>query len=112
MEKLKTMELAKYFREFDEANKAQDHYKMMATMQKFFNEIHHLDEENILAFYSMAQQFELLGMNTKPIKDAVIARVKAQYAHYSATWRDAAIGLNSLLEADNRYSERITIKSY
>jgi len=103
------MEIAQYFREFDEANKAQDHYKMMTAMQKFFNEIHAANEKNVLSFYSMAQQFELIGMQTKPIKDDVIARVTAQYDRYSGTWRDAAIGLNTLLRADNRNLAIITI---
>ncbi len=105
------MELGKYFQSFDEANKAQDHYKMMSAMQQFFSEIHSAHDNAILSFYSMAQQFELLGLNSKPIKDAVIARVTAQYARYSELWRDAAIGLNALLQADGRSQEKIPIKS-
>lgn len=104
------MELQKYFKEFDEAVKAQDHYQMMAAMQKFFNEIHKANEADILSYYSMASQFELLGMTTQPIKDAVMARVKSQYALYSGTWRSAAVGLNSLLSADGRDNHQIVLK--
>jgi hypothetical protein len=103
------MEIAKYFKEFDEATKAQDHYKMIATMQKFFNEIHKVGEKDVLSYYSLASQFELLGMEAKTIKDAVIARVKSQYDSYPATWRQAAVGLNALLIADSKSHHQIVI---
>lgn len=106
------MELEKYFKEFDEANKAQDHFRMMSAMQKFFNEIHNADEGRVLSYYSMASQFELLGLQAKPIKDAVIARVKAQYQQYTAMWKAAAVGLNSLLATDGRSEEQIKIINY
>jgi hypothetical protein len=104
------MEITKYFKEFDEASKAQDHYKMMEAMQKFFKEIHETDYgKGILSYYSLAQQFETLGMPAKAIKDAVIARVKSQYASYKGLWKEDAVGLNSLLEADGRAYEMIRI---
>ncbi|HRH30632.1 MAG TPA: hypothetical protein PK886_01005 [Candidatus Paceibacterota bacterium] len=103
------MELAKYFKEFDDANRAQDHYKMMEAMQKFFKEIHNADETEILSYYSMASQFELLGMNAQPIKDAVTARVKSQYNRYPGTWKSTAVGLNALLYSDQRSYEKIQI---
>lgn len=105
------MELEKYFKEFDDANRAQDQYKMMAAMQKFFNEIHKAHEKDILSYYSMASQFELLGMKAQPIKDAVIARVKSQYDLYSGTWRTTAVGLNALLDGDFKSYLKITLKS-
>ena len=46
------MELAKYFKEFEEANQAQDHYKMMVIMQKFFDSIHNAHESVVLSYYS------------------------------------------------------------
>lgn len=104
------MELAKYFKEFDDANKSQDHYKMMEAMQKFFKEIHTSSHEELLSYYSMASQFEMLGMKAQPIKDAVVARVKSQFASYPAMWKNTAVGLNSLLSADNKPSQCIQLK--
>ncbi len=104
------MELAKYFKEFDVANRVQDHYKLMTAMQKFFKEIHNANGAEILSYYSMASQFELFGMNAKPIKDAVTARVKSQYYEYPAIWKSVAIGLNTLLSTDGS-SEQIKINN-
>ncbi len=101
------MELAKYFKEFEEANQAQDHYKMMVIMQKFFDSIHNAHESVVLSYYSMASQFESLGLKAKPIKDAVVARVKGGYTQYPNTWKETAAGLNALLIADKRESEII-----
>lgn len=104
------MEIEKYFKEFDDANKAQDHYRMMAAMQKFFKEIHCATQSDVLSYYSMASQFELLGMKAQPIKDAVVSRVKSQYNSYPATWKPAAAGLNALLEADGKSNHQIILK--
>lgn len=105
------MGIEKYFKEFNEANKAQDHYQMIAVMQRFFNEIHSADENVVLSYYSMASQFELFGINSKPIKDAVIARVTSQHGRFSTLWKPAAVGLNSLLVAEGRDKEQIVIEN-
>ncbi len=96
------MELQKYLQEFDDASKKQDHIRMMAAMQEFFSKIHSADERNgtLLGLYSMAQQLELLGINSLVIKHAVRARVASQSASYPATWKEVVVALNSLLAAD------------
>lgn len=96
------MELQKYLQEFDDASKKQDHIKMMAAMQEFFSKIHSADERNgtLLGLYSMAQQLEVLGMNSRVIKQAVRARVASQSAQYPSTWQGVTEALNSLLAAD------------
>ncbi len=96
------MELQKYLQDFNDASKNQDPIKMMAAMQEFFSKIHSADERNgtLLGLYSMAQQLEVLGINSLVIKQAVRARVASQNEKYPSTWQSVVVALNSLLAAD------------
>jgi|GEM_PF-5806030 len=105
------MELQLFLQEFDDASKQHDHFKMLSAMQKFYSAIHNADEKNgtLLGLYSMAQQLEKMGMNGDIIKEAVISRITSQHQKYSALWKDAATGLNSLLEGDRKHNRLIVI---
>jgi len=98
------MELAQYVREFKSATDNQDHFAMMEAAQKFFTMIHsaEYDDGKLLGIYSMAQQMETVGMDTKSIKLAVRSRVESQYAYRSILWQGTVIALNSLLIADGQ----------
>ena len=96
------MELSLFLQEINDASKAQDHFKMISAMQKFFTEIHKGDTSNgseLLGIYSMARQLELMGLKADAIKDAVISRITSQQKAYPSTWKETAIALNSLLGA-------------
>jgi len=105
------MEISKYLQEFQQAQNAQDHFKMIEAMQKFFSQIHTMDENNgtLLGIYSMAQQLDKMGMDAQTIKNAVVARVKSQYGRYPASWELVALGINSLLESEGRMGDRINV---
>lgn len=105
------MELEKYLQDFDNAQRNQDHFKMMAAMQEFFSKIHGADHREgfLLGIYSMASQLETTGINANAIKAAVRSRVASQYAETPYTWKAIAVGLNALLESDAMSDQKITI---
>lgn len=97
------MELATFAKEFKQAGESNDHFAMMEAAQKFFTMIHESEytDGKLLGIYSMAQQMEAVGMDTKSIKLAVRSRVESQYGRWSILWKSTVVALNSLLAADN-----------
>lgn len=106
------METGLFLQEISDAGKQQDPVKMMNAMQKFFSAIHNADHKNgtLLGIYSMAQQLESMGLNAQAIKNAVRARIASQYAQYTSMWKEAAVGLNALLDNEGVNGPFLKIK--
>ena len=98
------MEIGKFLKDFKEASDKQDHFAMMQATQNFFKKIHEAGRTDgeLLGIYSMAQQLEVVGLDTRSIKNAVRSRVEAEYASWPTLWKSVAVGLNSLLASDGQ----------
>jgi hypothetical protein len=106
------MDLVQYFEDLNSSlKKALEPQQMLEIMAKFFSSIHNATEadcSSLLSTYSLCQQLESFGFDSKPVRLAIKARVvkgyyECQYIKekkYEA-WLACVNTLNVLLRADD-----------